>query len=92
MHIPEDQLPEALSAMTAPLRPGAPLSIGVWGGDHGELMSDFGLAGHQRLFSLRPFGVNRKLFAACGRVEHACTWDFGADEWQYQVFQLRIDR
>jgi len=73
MHIPEDNLAEALSAMTAPLRRGAPLFIGVWGGDQGDLISEFGVAGHQRLFSLRPFGVNRRLFAACGRVEHAST-------------------
>ena len=90
MHIPEDEVPETLSAMTAPLRPGAPLFVGVWGGDLGDLIGEFGLAGHQRRFSLRTFGVNLRLFAACGKVEHATTWDLGADEWQYQVFQLRV--
>ncbi len=90
MHIPEDEVPDTLSAMTAPLRPGAPLLVGVWGGDQGDFISEIGLAGHQRPFSLRPFGVNHRLFAACGDVEHASTWDLGADEWQYQVFQLRI--
>ena len=92
MHITEVKLPEVLSAMTAPLRPGAPLFIGVWGGDQGEIMSEFGLAGHRRLFSLRPFDVNRTLFAASGRMEHSCTWDLGVAEWQYQVFQLRVGR
>lgn len=90
MHIPEEQVPGTLYAMTASLRPGAPLVVGVWGGDQGDLVGEFGLAGHQRLFSLRPFGLNRRLFAACGEVEHASTWDLGADEWQYQVFQLRV--
>lgn len=92
MHIPEDQIPETLSAMTAPLRPGAPLFVGVWGGGQGDVVGEFGIAGHQRLFSLRPFDVNLTLFAACGSIEHASNWDLGADEWQYQVFQLRVRR
>jgi hypothetical protein len=25
-------------------------------------------------------------------VEHASTWDLGRDEWEYQVFQLRVGR
>lgn len=25
-------------------------------------------------------------------VEHASTWNLGVDEWQYQVFQLRVGR
>jgi SAM-dependent methyltransferase len=90
MHIPENEIPRTLSAMTATLRTGAPLLVGMWGGDQGDIIGEFGLAGHQRLFSLRPFDVNHSLFAACGEVEHASTWDLGADEWQYQVFQLRM--
>ena len=90
MHVTEDEVPAILSAMFAPLRPGAPFFVGLWGGDQGDVISEVGLDGHQRLFSLRPFAVNRRLLAAGAAVEHASTWDLGGDEWQYQVFQLRV--
>lgn len=89
MHIPADDVPRTLTAMTATLRPGAPLLVAVWGGDQGDIVGKFGLAGHQRFFSLRPFDVNLELFEACALVETATTWNFEPDEWQYQVFQLR---
>jgi SAM-dependent methyltransferase len=92
MHIPTDDVPETLTAMIKSLRPGAPLFVGVWGGDQGDIIGEFGLDGHQRFFSLRPLDVNLELFAACGEVERATTWDLGPDEWQYQVFQLRAGR
>ena len=76
--------------MTAVLRPGAPLFVGVWGGEQGDIVTGTPLAGLQRLFSLRPFDVNHRLLAACAEVEHASTWDLGPDEWEYQVFQLRV--
>lgn len=89
MHIPTDDVPDALAAMIASLRRGAPLVVGVWGGAQGDILGEFGLSGHQRFFSLRPFDVNTRLFAACGEVERATIWDLGPEEWQYQVFQLR---
>ena len=78
--------------MTASLRPGAPLVVGVWGGDQGDIIGESGLDGHRRFFSLRPFDVNLRLFAAGGQIENATKWDLGPDEWQYQVFQLRTGR
>ncbi|MCU1360257.1 MAG: putative methyltransferase [Ilumatobacteraceae bacterium] len=89
MHVPADAVPQTLTAMIATLRPGAPLLIGVWGGDQGDMIGEWILDGHQCFFSLRPFHVNLRLFAACAEVEHATTWDLGPDEWQYQVFRLR---
>jgi SAM-dependent methyltransferase len=90
MHLRQDDVPGTLSAMTAVLRRGAPLVIGVWGGEQGDILAGTPLAGLQRLFSLRSFGVNQRLLAACGEIEHATTWDLGPDEWEYQVFQLRV--
>ena len=92
MHVAGADVAETLTAMTTSLTPGAPLLVGVWGGDQGDIIGEFGLDGHQRFFSLRPFDVNLRLLAACGEVENATTWDFGPDEWQYQVFQLRTGR
>jgi SAM-dependent methyltransferase len=89
MHIPTDDVSQTLTAMIASLRPGAPLFVGVWGGDQGDIIGEFGLDGHQRFFSLRPFDENLQLLAECGGVENATVWDFGPDEWQYQVFKLR---
>ena len=89
MHIPTDEVPATVTAIIATLRPGAPFFVGVWGGGQGDVIGESGLAGFQRFFSLRPFALNLRLFAACGEVEHATTWDFGPDEWQYQLFQLR---
>ena len=89
MHVSTDDAPETLSSMIASLRAGAPLLVGMWGGDQGDIIGEFGLDGHPRFFSLRPFDVNLRLFAACAEIERATTWDLGPDEWQYQVFQLR---
>jgi SAM-dependent methyltransferase len=92
MHLRQGDVPDTLSAMMAVLELGAPLVVGVWGGPQGELVGGTSLAGHQRLFCLRPLEVNYQLFAACGAVEHTSTWDLGPDEWQYQVFRIRVDR
>jgi SAM-dependent methyltransferase len=89
MHIPSEGVPHTLTAMIAALRPGAPMFVGLWGGEQGDIVGNPGLGGHQRFFSLRPFEVNLGLFAQCAVVEHASTWDLGPEEWQYQVFQLR---
>jgi SAM-dependent methyltransferase len=92
MHFTDREVPGVLSAMATSLRVGAPLDVGLWGGDHGDVISEVGIAGHQRLFSLRPVAVNHQLMASCAVVERTSTWDLGDDEWQYQVFRLRVDR
>jgi SAM-dependent methyltransferase len=91
MHLRQDDVPNTLSAMTAVLRLGAPLVVGLWGGQQRDVVSGTSLAGNQRLFCLRPVDVNYQLFAACGAVEHTSTWDLGPDEWEYQVFRVRVD-
>ena len=90
MHLPEADVVAAVTAMTAVLCAGAPLWIGVWGGDQGDIIGEFAIAGHRRLFSLRDVEVNRRLFAECAQVDDVTTWDLGPDEWQYQIFHLRV--
>lgn len=90
MHLPEAEVPAALDAMTTPLRPGAPLLIGLWGGDQPDVIDESGIDGQRRLFNLRSFDRNRELVEACGPVEQASQWDVIEQGWHYQVFQLRV--
>ena len=90
MHIRQHDVPGVLSAIARLLAQGAPLVVGLWGGDQGEVSGASTPGGHQRLFSLRPFDVNLELLAACGEIEDASIWDAGPDAWQYQVFRVRI--
>lgn len=90
MHVPEDQAVEALADMTTPLREGAPFVVGLWGGERRDVIDGSKIEGRQRLFSLRPLTRNRELLEACGSVEHTLTWNVGPDDWEYQVFRIRI--
>jgi SAM-dependent methyltransferase len=89
MHLPEDEAALAVLAMTQSLCVGAPLFIGLWGGDKGDFVSEFGIDGQSRLFCLRHFDVNLGIVAAHAEVTSAEAWET-VDGWQYQVFQLRI--
>ncbi|MFV0526495.1 MAG: class I SAM-dependent methyltransferase [Acidimicrobiales bacterium] len=91
MHLRDEEVPGAVAAMTDVLRPGAPLVVGLWGGDTGHTVGNRELGGHRRTFWLRPLEVNLRLIATGGRVEHADRWDLGDDEEEYQLFQLRVD-
>lgn len=92
MHVPATDTARALAAMTAVLRPGAPFLVGLWGADHGhhgDLVSERGVAGQRRLFSVRPFAANAALIGEAASIEWSTRWDFGPDEWSYHVFRLR---
>ncbi|MCP3988061.1 MAG: methyltransferase domain-containing protein [Actinomycetia bacterium] len=91
MHIPEDDTAATLAAMATPLRPGAPLAVGLWGGELGEV-NETNLAGHRRLFSLRPFASNQEILATCGSIERASLWDIGPAGWEYHTFVVRARR
>jgi len=91
MHIPEYDVADTLRAMAVPLRLGAPLFVGLWGGDRRDMISDWGIKGQRRPFSLRPSAVNQELLAVCGPVETVSTWDTGPAGWEYQLFQVRIE-
>ncbi|MEM7325313.1 MAG: class I SAM-dependent methyltransferase [Actinomycetota bacterium] len=94
MHLPEDQVADALAAMARALAPGSPLQIGLWGGDRQDVVMPSKTGTEQRLFSYRPFDRNWDLFAAIGGIEWATRWDIvpGGSEngLQYQVFLIRL--
>jgi SAM-dependent methyltransferase len=89
MHFPETEVPAAMRAMSETLQPGAPFLVGVWGGDDGDVISDSGIEGHRRFFSLRSHEQNGELLTAGGAIEWSTTWNFGAGEWAYHLFRLR---
>lgn len=89
MHVPESEAAEVAAAMAEPLRPGAPLMVGVWGGSRRDEIERTKLPGEQRLFSLRSGVHNQTLLEAAGDTEHLETWDIGPDGWEYQLFLVR---
>lgn len=89
MHVPEDQIVEALAAVMIPLRAGAPFVVGLWGGERRDVIDGSKIEGQRRLFSLRSLARNRELLQACGSVEQALRWNVGPDGWAYQVFRVR---
>lgn len=89
MHIPTADVPAALAAMLRPLRPGAPVLIGQWGGDRGEAVVNRDIEGQRRLFCHRPLTTNRALLAAHGTLESEIVWHHGPDRHEYHIFRLR---
>lgn len=90
MHVPERDVEATLRQMVLPLRSGAPLRVGLWGGSAGDVQGAEAIEGHRRLFSLRSLEANAELLATCTGVESKHRWDLGPDMWEYQVFALRV--
>ncbi len=90
MHIPEHQVETTLAEMVRPLRSGAPLVMGIWGGEREDAIDDYRIAGQRRLFSLRPLELNRSLLETCGEVERCESWGLSEDGQEYQVFVVRV--
>lgn len=89
MHVEAAHAAEVARGMVQPLRPGAPLMVGVWGGIRRDEVDQTQIEGERRLFSLRTVEENRTLLGSGGAVEHLDTWDVGPDEWEYQLFLVR---
>lgn len=89
MHLPEAEVPQAIGAMAAVLRSGAPLIVGMWGGMQGEHLSDIQIEGQRRLFRLQSPERNRELLESAMLLEREEVWSIGPDDWNYQVFLLR---
>jgi SAM-dependent methyltransferase len=89
MHLPAHQVPAAAAQMRTALRPGAPLVVGMWGGNDVDIVGERGIEGQRRPFSLRSHDHNAELLAAAGVIEWSTTWDLDATAWPYHVFRLR---
>ena len=92
MHVPTDHVKTVVRQMAEVLRPGAPLLVGLWGGRQRDIVSEQGVHGQRRLFSMHTFERNLELLAHGGEVEWTTTWVSGDGDWQYQVFRLRSTR
>lgn len=90
MHVPADEFDLAMRAVLAPLQPGAPLGIGMWGGADHEFRSTPGPDGTRRLFSLRTADHNRAMLSAHGAIEQWEVWDAGPEEWEYHLAVIRL--
>ncbi len=88
MHLPADDMATAVHAMAAALTPGAPLQVGLWGGETSERV-DESIAGHRRRFFSRPLDLNRSILESVGSVEDAEEWDLG-ETGKYQALSVRV--
>ena len=96
MHLDTERATAALDAMAACLEPGAPLLVGVWGGnDRGRdrlEVDDSSIEGRSRPFHLRSPEANRALFLRFGPVEQERVADTAIEGMWYQTFVVRRRR
>jgi len=86
MHLPDEQATQALAAMVASTVPGAPIRVGVWGGN-GEVRIDEQIPGERRPFYGRTVEANSALFDSIATIESVVEHPIGPNG--YQVFDLR---
>lgn len=89
MHVPTSQAAKVAAAMVAPLQGGAPMMVGLWGGEERDQIEASQIEGEQRLFSLRTVDQNLALLTSAGATVHLETWDAGPDRWEYQLYLVR---
>ncbi|MGB3734507.1 MAG: class I SAM-dependent methyltransferase [Ilumatobacter sp.] len=90
MHVPTNEVADAMRSICRVLVPGAPLMIGQWGGTLGDIDSDHTVPGLPRLFSLRSADTNRELLGRHGSIERWEIRDAGPDGWEYHAAVLRV--
>jgi len=90
MHVPESEVEGVVAHMVRPLRAGAPLMIGLWGGERRDETDTTNLPGERRLFSLRPLERNAELLSAAGSIESGEIRGAGPEGWEYQIFLIRV--
>ena len=91
LHVPDAQLDSALTEVRRVLAPGAPLAIGVWGGQDFEGPSVEDDIQPPRFFALRSDARLREMLARHGELERFETWPgSGANSWTYQWCVLRV--
>lgn len=90
MHVPEPEVEAVVAHMVRPLRAGAPLMVGLWGGERRDETDTTHLPGERRLFSLRPFERNAELLSAAGSIETREIRGTSPEGWDYHTFLIRV--
>ncbi|MEM7337515.1 MAG: methyltransferase domain-containing protein [Actinomycetota bacterium] len=90
MHLTDEPLAATAAGMGRLFVVGAPIWIGLWGGVRHGYDDHHTIDGESRHFAIRPASDNRRLLAGIGAVEGEEIWDVGPDNWEYQVFKLRV--
>ena len=90
MHVPESEVEVVVTRMVRPLRAGAPLMVGLWGGERRDEIDTTRLPGERRLFSLRPFERNAELLSAAGSIGTSEIRGTSPEGWEYHTFLIRV--
>lgn len=86
-HVPDERIDEALAEFVRVLEPGAPLTIGLWGGRDEIIDSTSSTSGVQlpRHFTLRTHERIRSTLGAHVVIEREETFAPGSSDWEYHV-------
>lgn len=91
VHVPDDQFAAALDAIAERLVDGAPLAVGMWGGQDHEGHSDRDTIDPPRFFSSRSHERARAMLSRVGRLERFDTWAGSrSTDWEYQWAVVRV--
>ena len=90
LHVPDADFAVAVEAVVAPIRPGAPVAIGLWGGMDREWVNERDRFDPPRFFSLRSHERLRVMLAPFGTIERFETWPDVTSTWEYQFVVLRL--
>jgi SAM-dependent methyltransferase len=90
LHVPNDQIDDALRRVAGVLAPGAPIAIGVLGGRDSEETLEEDRFEPKRFFSHRSDGTLRRILERFGTIERFETWPAPTrDDEHYQYCVLR---
>lgn len=91
MHLSVTDSVHAAKGMARSLKAGAPLMVGLWGGETETVWVDENtIQGRSRQFHQRTPASNREILAHAGTVEHETIWESKANsDEHYQLFLIR---
>jgi SAM-dependent methyltransferase len=90
LHVPDADFDTALLEIRRVLRAGAPLAVGLWGGEDWEGASVKDTITPPRFFSSRSDERLREMLGRHGTVERFTTWSREPSTWWYQWCVLRV--